>query len=309
MAGFEQLLVRGTSGAEVVVGGDLADTVDVAGGANSVAGGDGADVVTYDLGAANTLHGDGGQDLLVVRMTDGGTFDASEGTDGYGSSFDGFETIQVTNLAALNTVVTLGAGDDLFNGFGRGMSGTPGGRDLVHGGDGADGLSGVDGKDTLFGDAGSDRLYGGAGNDSLFGGDDADVLGGDSGDDLLFGGAGDDRLDGGDGNDAMTGGDGADTFVLALVRNASHETITDFAHGLDRIGIAFPVTGWTGGALPAALFHDGAPQGTGAQFVLIDEGDRDRLVYDGNGTGSGGQTTLAVLDGDSGLAASDFVLI
>jgi hypothetical protein len=77
-------------------------------------------------------------------------------------------------------------------------------------------------------------MYGFGGNDKLIGGAAAD---------FLFGGDGNDTLVGGAGNDTLTGGSGADQFRLAT--NSGTDTITDFAHGTDKIG--FLDTGSTGG--------------------------------------------------------------
>src|SRR5262245_58161552 len=119
-------------------------------------------------------------------------------------------------------------GDDTPNN----LNGTPG-ADTIRGRGGNDTLNGGLGNDTLWGGAGTDTLRGGAGDDSLFGGD---------GDDKLFGGAGRDLLKGGAGNDVLTGGADADQFVIGapLTAGTRTERITDFAPGVDLIGITLP---------------------------------------------------------------------
>lgn len=280
-------------------------------GANSVAAGAGDDQVSYTLGGANTLDGGARTDRLRVYMSDeGGRFDAAQGTDGNGSRLTGFELFTVKGGETGDSVVTLGAGEDRFQEFSDTFdSGQPGGDERVRGGGGVDDLSGGDGRDTLHGDAGNDRLYGENDADVLFGGIGDDTLGGAHGMDSLYGGAGNDRLDGGDGFGRLVGGAGRDTFIFVSLSERGHERIVDFASGVDRIGIGFDVAGWMRGSLPAALLREGAPQGTAAQFLLIDEGAQDRLLFDANGTGVGGRVTLAILEGESGLTATDILLI
>jgi hypothetical protein len=69
----------------------------------------------------------------------------------------------------------------------------------------------------------------------------------------------------------------------------------------------------TGGALAAgeldpSRFREGAALGTQGQFVLLDAGANDKLVWDANGTAAGGVTQIAILSGESGLTAGDIVL-
>lgn len=116
------------------------------------------------------------------------------------------------------------------------------GDDQLYGGDGDDVLRGdldsrdaggtSGGDDLLYGGNGNDRLGGKGGNDQLYGGAGDDLLWGDDGDDLLRGGLGHDVLTG----DNFSGGQGRDTFVLAIAEGT--DTITDFAIGIDLIGLA-----------------------------------------------------------------------
>jgi Ca2+-binding RTX toxin-like protein len=138
------------------------------------------------------------------------------------------------SFVTLPSRVTLGAGDDTFNGGSNddvvsGGAGADfirgnGGRDLLGGGAGRDRISGGGGDDILTGNAGADELHGSAGNDTLLGGAGDDLLGAlrqvtleisefqsDPGDDLLFGGAGDDDLLGGEGVDTLFGNAGRDS--------------------------------------------------------------------------------------------------
>ena len=73
---------------------------------------------------------------------------------------------------------------------------------------------------TLFGMAGNDEIKAGRNSDTVYGGDDDDLIHGLSGNDVLFGDGGNDdirgggnadELDGGSGNDSLQGGNGRDT--------------------------------------------------------------------------------------------------
>lgn len=100
-----------------------------------------------------------------------------------------------------------------MNGTSYGPFAVPGGRVIVHGGDGDDRIYGTDLSTpaTVYGGAGHDLVTGGSGNDILHGGGGVDRLWGGPGDDLIRGGAGDDYLSGREGNDIVVGGVGNDT--------------------------------------------------------------------------------------------------
>lgn len=84
--------------------------------------------------------------------------------------------------------------------------------------------------DTITLSSKDDYFKGFGGNDKLFGG---------FGDDTLFGGSGNDRLFGGADSDTLFGGDGADRFVYMSASDAaSNDTIVNFQHGIDKIGLA-----------------------------------------------------------------------
>lgn len=88
---------------------------------------------------------------------------------------------------------------------------------------------------TLVGGVGGNNLFGSAGNDVMEGGSGKDELTGLAGDDVLKGGNGKDVLVGGFGNDTLIGGRGADLFVLGAGQGT--DTVQDFGHGPDRIGL------------------------------------------------------------------------
>lgn len=176
---------------EVILGGNLADTVDgsadaggmtywMAAGDDSITGGSGGD----------TIHAGTGNDLVYG----GGGADHVNGDDGQDTVYGG-------------------AGNDTLNG--------DGGNDLLYGEDGNDWLLTGNGNDTAYGGLGNDYLSDMAGDSWLEAGDGADSLFGGAGNDTLIGGAGDDRLSGGTGIDefVLTAAGGNDTitdFDMAL---------------------------------------------------------------------------------------------
>ncbi len=88
----------------------------------------------------------------------------------------------------------------------------PGGRVVVHGGDGNDRIFATDLRiaASIFGEGGHDLITGGSANDSIDGGAGVDRISGGFGDDLLLGGDGNDFLYGQEGNDILLGGAGDD---------------------------------------------------------------------------------------------------
>jgi Ca2+-binding RTX toxin-like protein len=96
--------------------------------------------------------------------------------------------------------------------------------------------------ETINGSSLNDTIFAEAGNDTVFGNGGADLIFGGSGNDDLRGGAGNDSLAGDFGQDRLTGGSGANTFTLlrvsdSLVGASSHDIVTDFVHGVDKINL------------------------------------------------------------------------
>ncbi|MBD9373529.1 calcium-binding protein [Rhizobium sp. ARZ01] len=106
------------------------------------------------------------------------------------NSYDGRDDVAakdlVTNTGRMIGNVSLGGGDDIYNGTNGRLSGD------VIGGHGNDEIRGGVDDEVLHGGEGSDRLYGGSGNDTLNGDTDKDLLDGGVGADTLSGGLGDD---------------------------------------------------------------------------------------------------------------------
>lgn len=144
------------TGVELLIGGEMSDSVTLGAvamrvegrsGDDTLTGGDGADHLSGELGL-DRLAGEAGDDTLLG----GGSPDLLEG----------------------------GAGRDLLEGASGG--------DRLDGGDGADVLRGGGGVDTMIGGAGADTLQAGGGRpgtDVLFGGAGADLLTGGRGPDIF----------------------------------------------------------------------------------------------------------------------------
>jgi serralysin len=98
------------------------------------------------------------------------------------------------------------------------------------------------GNDTINGNSVNNVLIGGSGNDTINGAGGNDTLTGGLGDDVLKGDTGNDSINGGTGVDTLTGGDGNDTFVFTTKADAgtiaSHDVVTDFISGVDKIDLS-----------------------------------------------------------------------
>ena len=207
-----------------------------------------------------------------------------------------------------------GLGNDTAFGFG--------GDDVIFGDAGDDRLFAGDGTDQLFGGDGFDDLDGGANNDFLFGGADTDVLDGGLGDDTLEGGTGDDillgnagadLLVGGTGRDFLTGGADPDYFVfhskgVTGKTAATRDVITDFAPGVDDIGVSFidAIMGKGGNQkfkfIGKQDFHDKAGE---LHYKFV---GASTTIVEGDVNGDGKADFQIELAGHLVLSAGDFVL-
>lgn len=172
------LVIRGTSGDDVLVGTAEAEVILGLGGNDRLIGGGGADIIIGGYGH-DILEGGNGPDIIC---------------GGHG-----------------NDVIRGDHGNDKLNGQG-GVDTLLGGdhQDQIFGGDGADVLNGQAGHDLLIGGAGDDNLLGGWGNDLLSGGWGHDSLDGQGAADQMWGGPGNDVVKGGHGDDVLVGGIGSD---------------------------------------------------------------------------------------------------
>jgi Ca2+-binding RTX toxin-like protein len=142
-----------------------------------------------------------------------------------------------------------------------------------------------------------DTLDGGAGNDILDGG---------LKNDLLNGGIGNDRLIGGDGFDVLTGGAGSDTFVLNPRFKTTFDTITDFASGVDKFGLAS--TGLS--SLSKVNFEaTAALRATTNQASILYSKATGTILWDADGLGSSAAVKIGMVTPGIDLSLSDFILI
>ncbi len=266
-------IVYSGEGADTITGLDGGNCIWAGNGANTVTTGSGADIVRGGTGADTVTTG-GGHDLIYVN---GGadTITAGDGRDR-----------MIVDYSKMTTDVT----HTLIGSLATGYSG------ILH--DGAvSTITFVGVEDfTITTGKGNDILATGDGNDVLNGGSGSDILSGGAGKDKIIGGSGADIITGGLGVDNLTGGGGADVFKFLSVAesrsNASHDTITDFHEGTDRIDLStIDANSGTGGNQAFAFLGAGAFTGAAGQ-----------LHY----AASGGNTVVSAdIDGDQ---VADFVL-
>jgi Ca2+-binding RTX toxin-like protein len=223
------------------------------------------------------------------------------------------------------------------------------GDDTLLGSKGDDRLRGDAGDDWLMGGAGKDRLDGGAGRDTadysdarktvvleldgahdarvrigsaaedwvrnvenVVGGRGADKLTGDKAANVLAGNGGNDVLAGGAGADTLTGGAGRDRFVFdSKLKASSADTITDFRHDLDRIGLDDKIFKAIGTSLSRGEFYARAGVTEAhdrSDSIVYDKASGD-LYFDKDGKGGLAAILFATLSGHPVLDAGDFVIV
>jgi Ca2+-binding RTX toxin-like protein len=223
------------------------------------------------------IHGGGGNDFLKgvdgndyifggLSTTVGGGFSSDTILGGSGNDhlYGGDFTVGVTSTDGTDLIFGEGGDDYIQGNAGNDTLDGGTGQDRIYGGAGNDTIVGGTGFDTINGNMGDDIILADAGNDSIRGGQGNDDLRGHQGQDILFGDLGNDTLSGGTGIDVVTGGDGADVFLFLdshtvagsdkiaydaegqIVENADGsavtlegfwDSITDFAHGVDKIDL------------------------------------------------------------------------
>jgi Ca2+-binding RTX toxin-like protein len=163
---------------------------------------------------------------------------------------------------------------------------------------------------------GGEAIDGTGGNDALTGGAGDDTLRGFAGRDTLSGGAGDDWLEGGTGIDSLTGGAGEDSFVFREApANVNFDRLLDFTSGTDMLRFDDAVYTQLGAPGDFAAGDDrffasaGARSGVDAEDRLVYDTSTGNLWYDADGSGSGGQHFVAVVQGAPALLASDIAVI
>ncbi len=154
----------------------------------------------------------------------------------------------------------------------------------------------------------------------------ADYLHGGDGTDKLYGEADNDKLDGGTGADTLNGGGGFDTFNFTAAATSGKDTIQDFSHAFDSIGLnaqageAFAkgllFNGGVGSTLHAAWYFEGAgANGDSGQLsgIFVDTNTGNLWYNPTSGGGAGFSDSMLFASVAPAVAASlnntDFVLI
>ena len=284
---YADTLVATGLGSVSVSGGEGDDRLTGSAGDDELRGGDGADV----------LEGGAGNDVLRGDYTQSGV-DGDADTASYASAASGV----TVSLAIAWAQDTGGAGFDTLQSIDRLVGSAF--DDVLTGGDDAFDFFGIE----LDGGAGDDRLIA-IGSASLFGADGSDRLEGGAENDMLSGDAGADVIDGGGGTDFMIGGGGDDVFrfgesSLGLSR---YDTISDFAHGVDRVDLsAIDADQGAAGDQAFAFIGTGAFSGTAGELRYTSEAGSSYLAADVDGDGKG--DLLIAFEGVEALSAGDFVL-
>lgn len=248
--------VRGTDGADVLLGGNAELEVFQGGGGNdTINGRSGFDLVIVDAqGAIVNLSrgfakhdgqrevligiegvvGGSGDDILIGNSSDN-LFQPSRGSDlvkGGGGRDEVDYSTSFEHIPGVGIVANLKAGrvenflDDIDT-----LTGIEDVRGTVF----DDDIRGDETSNRLRGDRGSDTLQAGDGRDHLEGNDGQDVLRGGEHNDTVEGGDSSDMLAGGTGNDSLAGGAGNDTFVFR--KHGGSDVVSDFGRGADRLNL------------------------------------------------------------------------
>lgn len=215
--------LRGTQGADTLVGGAGDDVIYGFEGADTLKGGGGNDVIAGNEGNDVLQGGDGDDYLLGGPGND--TIDGGAGNDwaAYEDAAGGVK-VDLTLTGAQNTV---GAGTDKLIGI-----------ENVYGSAFNDTLIGSAAANMMVGGAGNDTVSGGKGDDTLWGSDGHDALDGGDGDDYLVGGAGDDVIKGGAGWDWSSYEDAAAGVTVDLTKTTAQNTGgggTDTLSGIEHL--------------------------------------------------------------------------
>ncbi|MEG4121147.1 calcium-binding protein [Microcoleus sp. N9_B4] len=324
---------------DTMIGGEGNDSL--SGTFTNAAGGDGNDTINATKAifagtgtALITLEGGLGNDSLIGYTNP---------TTGIGSSFtvtnlmnggEGSDTI-IFGTARDRLIGNVAGNDFISYASGVSFAGLTApnvitdnlGSNFIIGGNGTDVITTGNGDDILFGDSfnATDSL-GGAGDDTLNSGAGNDTMLGGFGNDYLIGGDGNDSLGGGPGADTLIGGSGNDSFYYNNFGEGAVGTnvdqIGDFTVSQDKFVLQF--NGFNGlNAAPnsnqpafeqflqinSAYNNTGNPLGSASSSLIFYEINTGRLGYDPDGAGGNAGVTLAILNNNPRISASDIVLI
>ena len=307
------LQLLGSNGSQILYGNAGANFLDGRGGVDSMLGQGGNDVYVVDEAGDNVYELAGeGRDTVYASVD----YALSETTD--------VEVLSARDWAGTTALSLTG------NGLANEVYGNAG-ANFLDGRGGADILVGFGGNDTYVVDNAGDYVLDSAGEGcdvvftsttyALAAGSEVEVLStrdqsATTGIDLygnafaneLAGNAGINRLDGGAGADTLTGFGGADlfTFTTAL-GNGNIDWITDFVHGIDRIGLDSAIFQGLS-AVTAANFVRGGVALDADDRILFDE-TTGALSFDADGNGAGAAVQFATVSGASGLNWDEFLVL
>lgn len=144
---------------------------------------------------------------------------------------------------------------------------------------------------SILGSLSSDRIFGLGGNDTI------------------IARKGNDFISGGTGNDTLTGGIGKDTFYFNEP-GKNWDTITDFAVGLDKVGLdADTFSAFTGEQVSNTSFAR-ATTFANEDVHLLYNAKSGKLYYDADGSGTADAASLvAVFENHVKLTYSDFIVL
>ncbi|MEG4276426.1 calcium-binding protein [Microcoleus sp. MON1_C1] len=324
---------------DTMIGGEGNDSL--SGTFTNAAGGDGNDTINatraFFAGTGSaliTLDGALGNDLLIgytnPAPTPSSNFTVTNlmnGGEGSDTIIFGSQRDRVIGNVAGNDFISYASGVT-FTGTVANLITDTLGSNFIIGGNGTDVITTGNGDDILFGDT-SNTTLGGFGDDTLNAGAGNDTMLGGFGNDYLIGGDGNDSLGGGPGADTLIGGSGNDSFYYNNFGEGAVGTnidqIGDFTVGQDKFILQF-------NSFPGLSAVEGTNRLSSRSFLVLENGEytgqfgpagalasqaflfyengTGRLGFDSNGVGTtGGEVTLARLNGRPNLTAADITLI
>jgi Ca2+-binding RTX toxin-like protein len=322
---IERFNVTTGTGNDAITTGGADDVITTGAGSDYLDGGAGADQMSGQAG--NDVYGvDNANDQVIEAAGEGSdvVYSLVDYSLSPGSSVERLSSIDWTFTTPLSLT-----GNELAN-LVEGNAGA----NLLNGGGGADRMLGFGGNDIYVVDNGGDQVIetAGQGSDVVYALADYTLIAGSNVErlssidwsstnalnltgnelaNLVEGNAGANVLDGKGGNDTLIGFGGADQFNFTSALDASNvDTISDFVHGTDKIGLDDAVFTAIGGlgALGAGAFVNGSTALDADDRILYNQGT-GQLFYDADGNGAGAAVQFATLSPSLSLTASDFMVI
>jgi len=297
-----------------VEGVDTADTLLGTNGNDRMFAGNFDDVL-FGYGGADTLEGGPGNDTVSFSGHEGSVF--INLTLGYGAG----NHAQGDTYISIENVIGGDVADFIIGGDGANRLDGRGGNDILIGSLGADVLVGGDGDDTAsyeenwgtaFVNLALNQGFNNAAHGDTY--DGIENLKGGLFDDFFIGNDGANRLEGALGADTLVGNGGVDWFLMTFAPgavtsfgSANVDTLLDFQHGEDMIGLAGSAFGGLA-AVTADNFVLGTAAGDADDRLIYDQATGN-LWWDADGNGGGAAVMVAVFENHAALAATDFAVL